>query len=81
MDAQRPVALSIGTGNPSDTRGQMPTGVNKETEEARQKKQHGLEFPQNVCRIPAGVNCCSSLGNTVAMPVCPCWRTGSVLCI
>lgn len=26
MDAQRPIALSTGTGNPSDTRGQMPTG-------------------------------------------------------
>lgn len=81
MDAQRPTALSTGTENPTvtDTRGQMPTGVNKKIGEARQKKQDGLEFPQNICRIPVSVNRCSFLGDSVAMPVCPCWRTRSVL--
>lgn len=80
-DPQRPTSLSAGAGNPTftDTGSPFPTGVSKAVEDARQKKQDGLEFPQNVCRPADGVNCYRSLGNSRAMPVCPCWRTGSVL--
>lgn len=76
---QRPTPAGAGNTTFSDARGPIPTGVDKAVEDARQKKQDRLEFPQNVCRLPAGVNCYCSLGNSGAMPVFPCWRTGSVL--
>lgn len=44
---QRPTPLSAGAGNPTfaDSRGPIPTGVDKTIEDARQKKQDGLVFP------------------------------------
>lgn len=67
------------TGNPTfpNTGRQIHTDVKKTVEDAKQKRKDRLGFPQNVCRLPAGVNCYDSLGNSGAVPVCPCGRTGS----
>lgn len=79
--AQRHTPLFTGAGNPTliDTSRSIPNGVDKIVEDARQKKQNGLEFQQNVCKFPGGVNCYHSLGNRETMPVCLSWRTSYLI--
>lgn len=79
--AQTHTPLFTGAGNPTliDTSRSIPNGVDNIVEDARQKKQNGLEFQQNVCRFPGGVNCYHSLGNRETMPVCLSLRTSYLI--